>query len=470
MQISDLEKYKLEPIKVSYFNDDYDIGILVDIYQSNNDVDTISLADSYNRNHEIKIEHIKSVEPFDDFRYVDYDDEEFNCNLSDEEFDELVSLIIKLGLSELTLAPFRGEDLEKAYKLLKENSIISKEEFLSNFQIRKYESKKDITIESKIKKHTKMLINALKKLNLEKDDIIGTLILLRDETTDEQNDDFMLRLLEYIELKKEFNMEITNSDIIYFVSSLKRNAGIDRYQYLPFDMFVKYIGPSTKELKNGKIYQVAVVYGYDEDYYLVNIKKNKQKEFEASLFEKLQPSKVIFNGSPSKNVPTTEGLDIGKTYDVEKRKGNSIILKNGKECKDYEVQIVDFIPHQQKPLSQLNHEYLHQFHYAFEFGDVHSICKRINDKTVLRFGYLNQEVVGRKNILDYFENTLNRDYLVFAKVVLPNNLNDINLDNGHILLTYPMSSSEYNQCKVYIKTDKIYITEICIESKIEIDG
>lgn len=142
MQIKTLEKYKLKPIKVSYFNGDYDIGILTSLYQSNDNISMISLSDSYNRNHEIRIENIKNIEPFDDFKCVDYDDE-FNCNLSYEEYDELVKFINKLGLSELTLAPFRGKDLEKAYKLIKEKPNIQKEKFLSSFEIKKFESKND---------------------------------------------------------------------------------------------------------------------------------------------------------------------------------------------------------------------------------------------------------------------------------------------------------------------------------------
>ena len=234
MKIKNLAKHIGEAIKVIYSNGDYDVGVLESIDNNEDDSCYIVLSDSYNRVSVIKLDSVIKVDIVDDFRHVDYDDEEFDCNLSVEEFDELIALLVKIGLSRLTIAPFRGNDLEKAYKLLKENPHIKKEDFLNNFKIRKYEID---NLEYKIRKNKRNLIDLFIKFNFKIESIAGFFTFLKDETTDEQYNDLILSLSEYIILKNEFNFEITESDILHIIFTLKISKGISRYQYLPFQMF-----------------------------------------------------------------------------------------------------------------------------------------------------------------------------------------------------------------------------------------
>ena len=90
-----------DAIKVIYSNGDYDVGILESIDSNEDDTCYIFLSDSYNRILEIKLDRVIKVDIVNDFRHVDYDDEEFNCHLSDEEFDEFVRLLKNIGLYNL---------------------------------------------------------------------------------------------------------------------------------------------------------------------------------------------------------------------------------------------------------------------------------------------------------------------------------------------------------------------------------
>lgn len=461
MTIKNLAKHIGEAIKVIYSNGDYDVGVLESIDNNEDDSCYIVLSDSYNRISVIKLDNVIKVDIVDDFRRVDYDDEEFDCNLSVEEFDELIALLVKIGLSRLTIAPFRGNDLEKAYKLLKENPHINKEEFLNNFEIRKYEIN---NLEYNIKKNRRDLIDLLIKSDFNKEAIVGFLSFLQYKTNDNQFNDLILSLKEYIILRKEFNFEITESNILQFISMVKRSNGTLSYQYLPFQMFVQYLGETNKYLEKEEVYRVETVYGYDEDFYLVKLKNNKRKKFSAKLFQKLEPAVIKFYGSPDKGMPSSEGLVPGKSYKVSKINQDEIKLKNGKYCQMYEVDIVAFLPKKEKVLPNTNLEnILHSLSIAFEYGDVSTICKRIHEKTILKLKNINLEITGRKNILNYFDKTRDRDYLVFAEVINKTSEEKITSTNSYISLTYPMKTTDENKFLVYVKANKKYITEIYIK-------
>ena len=187
-----------------------------------------------------------------------------------------------------------------------------------------------------------------KELGLEKNDFIGNILFLKCETTDEQFVEILNRVYEFTLSKSKSNKKVKSSDIWRFSKKIKVKMGLSRYQILPFHMFVRYIGETDDDIKQNEIYNVGVVYYKDinckkEMSYLITLNDNLQKEYSVELFEKLTPSKVMFIGVSEENIPHTDGLEVGKVYEVERVYGNKIYFTNGQSCIDYEVDILEFV-------------------------------------------------------------------------------------------------------------------------------
>ncbi|MBQ4541845.1 MAG: hypothetical protein IJA23_03220 [Clostridia bacterium] len=254
----------------------------------------------------------------------------------------------------------------------------------------------------------KVLFKTLEGLGLEKDDIIGNMLFLKDDTTDEQAEILIKKLYEYITLKKELNETIDSSKISSYIEKLKVDMGLCRYQYLPFNMFVRFIGETNSDLKSGEIYQVAVVYCNDEDLieeasYLVNVTENEQKEFDVSLFEKLQPSKVIFKGISGDNILHTGDLEIGKVYDVAKLVGNKIVFTNGKSCWDYEVHILEFTKQSTENEDKSNVDVKKEYTIEELIGEVKNVDNYFKEavRYSIEYGGVSQSLLQRKFAMGY---------------------------------------------------------------------
>lgn len=201
-------------------------------------------------------------------------------------------------------------------------------------------------------------------------------------------------LLEYLYHKGKYS---SYSDVLRFSFTIRRSKN-ERHQYMPHKMFVRFIKETTDELNNGDYYQVDTIFGVKEKFYYMMNEKDEMKEYPASDFILLRPSRIVYEGKEE------DGLVPNKEYDVVKQKGMSYVLSNGQEVSYFLADEIEFVPAEDKELAPIEHEKLLQMvRGIFEFGDMHIAYGRMTDKTVYESIGQKKEIIGRDNILEYIE-------------------------------------------------------------------
>ena len=238
----------------------------------------------------------------------------------------------------------------------------------------------------------KTLISLMCAMNFPEDQIAG--ICACCEKTEVRE-----KLLEYLRFKGQY---ATVSDALRYSGTIRRAMG-ERYQYLPHNMYVRFIRDTTDELIQGDYYYVDTVYGLKEDvYYLLN-EKEEMKEYPASDFIHLKTSLVTYVGIPGAEV--IEGCKIGEKYRVAEDKGYYFVLENGCSLPLSVVECEEFVPAESKHMEPMDYDaFLHLLRGLFEFGNMFQIYNRLTDSTEYCSDQSNRYLLGRERISKYIEN------------------------------------------------------------------
>ncbi len=317
--------------------------------------------------------------------------------------------------------------------------------------------KEDKTMEEKkeLTQNEKDLIGLMAAMGFEEQYVVGAFAYLKEEFERE-------KLLKYLLFKGKY---ATASDSLGYCGAIER-AGGKRYQYLPQNLFVRFIKETTDELNQGDYYQVHTVYGVkDIVYYMMN-EKDEMKEYPASDFIRLRPSLVTYTGIPDDNggeTEVTEGFELGKEYVVVDEHGMDYVLEDGRTVPFYETDEIEFVPAEIKPLRPIKHEVLLQIlRNVLEFGDMHRLYDRMTDETVYISHGKNLTIVGRDKIYDYIEEISKArvEQDAFSDVVICTVTEDD--DNGHKKCDrfLMMLHDDKTRTSAFIYDDGTFVTKI----------
>lgn len=243
--------------------------------------------------------------------------------------------------------------------------------FIGGVTMRKDESKKKSLSEDEY-----FILDVLRYLGAEGNDVLGPLLLLNQDK--ENKLDNVKKLRKYIEFKGKY---ITQQDIL--AKSLQITT--PREQYYPCEMYVKYIGETTEQLSNNKIYHVEMVFG-DDEVYLIECDDKCLWEFAAELFEIQKVTEFIYVGSKNEDGTSriSDGFVVGKKYEVISFEMGKYVCQNGLECMLDEIEPVGFQakePRQPVPFNCVD-DALKAIIRAFEFGRVHQLSIHIHPECV----------------------------------------------------------------------------------------
>ena len=354
---------------------------------------------------------------------------------------------------------YNGTEFELTYWQLKRVIFYLYENYKIDYKFdididfNKLRLRKEVTTEKKGVRFTndeKDLISLLHAMGFSDQDITGIFLVSKKIAVRKT-------LLKYLQFKWEY---ATYSDALSFAMAVERTLG-RRHQYLPFKMFVRYIGETTSELINGDYYQVKTVYGIkDKRYYLMN-EKNKMKEYPASNFILLRPSRIIYEGQEE------NGLVPDEEYDVVEQKGRRYVLSGGQEVSGYDVDEIEFVIAEEKPKQPIEHETVLQLLlHAFEFGDMHQVYSRMTDNTIYYSAGKDLTITGRDEILDYIEDIFkNRvEQNVFGDVAFCTVTKDF---KEHKVGERFLMMFETNRTKnsIFAYSDGTYITKIVVSDE-----
>ena len=278
--------------------------------------------------------------------------------------------------------------------------------------------KEDLTQEEKD------LIGLMLEMGFEKDEVFAICAFSQDA-------EVRKKLLKYLLFKGKY---ATVSDALNYSDTVERAMG-KRHQYLPQNLFVRFIRETTDELNQGDYYQVDTVYGLKDIVYFMMNEKDEMKEYPASDFIRLRPSLITYTGIPDDNggkTQVTEGYELGKEYRVVGEHGNDYVLEDGRVVPFFETDEIEFVPAELIIKKPIPHDILlYMLRQVLEFGDMHRIYERMTDETEFVSKAKDLTIVGRDKILDYIEeiskNRVEQD--AFSDVVAATVTEDDN--NGH---------------------------------------
>ena len=230
----------------------------------------------------------------------------------------------------------------------------------------------NITPKSPFTEDEYFIFDALKYVGAEKDEFIGILALLNDN--EKNSADCKAKLVKYLKLKGKY---ITLQDILKMSHRLTR----DREQYYPCEMYVKYIGETTEQLTNNKVYHVEMVFDCDE-IYLIRCDNLSVREFSAELFEVQRVTKVEYVGSTDEDDEEriTIGFEKGKIYSVDSMRVGQYTCEGGIKCMLDEVVPVEFVLAEKKepsPLKDIDEAILF-LRDALEFNSLHLLIPHLH--------------------------------------------------------------------------------------------
>ncbi len=152
------------------------------------------------------------------------------------------------------------------------------------------------------------ILEVLRHITENKDDIIGPMLLLRENKENLSTNARKLR--KYIEFKGRY---VTYQDILN--KSFQITVPIE--QYYPLEMYAKYIGNTEEQLRSNQVYHVEMVFG-DEEFYLIRLDNDALCQLPAELFEIQEVDEFVYVGSQNEDGTTylTSGFVLGKRYKV----------------------------------------------------------------------------------------------------------------------------------------------------------
>jgi len=218
------------------------------------------------------------------------------------------------------------------------------------------------------------ILDALRYVGAKGDDAVGPILLLNQDKKNKVEKTKKLR--KYIEFKGKY---ITQQDIL----AKSFQITTPREQYYPCEVYVKYLGPTTTNLTNNKIYHLEMVFG-DDEFYLIKCDNNRLREFESKWFEIQKVVEVIYIGSQNDEGTSriSEGFVIGEKYEVVSFATGKYTNANGAECWLDEVKPTKF---QKKELVLPNpfeniDDALKMVVRALEFGEIRNLSEHLHPK------------------------------------------------------------------------------------------
>ncbi len=311
------------------------------------------------------------------------------------------------------------------------------------------------------------------ELTQEEKDLIGLMFAMGFEKDDvfavcafSQETEVRKKLLKYLLFKGKY---ATVSNALMYSDAVERAMG-KRHQYLPQNLFVRFIRETTDELNQGDYYQVDTVYGLKDIVYFMMNEKYEMKEYPASDFIRLRPSLITYTGIPDDNggeTQVTEGYELGKEYRVVGERGKDYVLEDGRVVPFYETDEIEFVPAEPIIKKPIPHDHLlYMLRQVLEFGDMHSMYERMTEETEFVSQGKNLTIIGRDKILDYVEeiskNRVEQD--AFSDVVVATVTKDD--DNGHKAgERFLMMFHENNtRSSAFLYDDGTFVTKVVLDN------
>ena len=241
------------------------------------------------------------------------------------------------------------------------------------------------------------LIRLLIEMKVPNRDILGVMAYCKGQIARK-------KLINYLYFKGKY---ATFSDVLLMCGALTR----ERYQYLPMNMYVRYVGFGANGLIHDEDYWVKTVYGRDESVYEILNEKHKYREYPAKDFIILQEKKIVYRGVLEKDGSTTitEGFEKGKEYSVVGREEGMFVCDNGKKCYFFEIDPVELEPKPFKEKRNLSiSSALNIVRNGIEFADVHILYGRLTAESVLYSANKQKNFSGADEICDYLEDIGNQ--------------------------------------------------------------
>lgn len=213
-----------------------------------------------------------------------------------------------------------------------------------------------------LSQNEKDILAIMNEIGAEEGAIITTLFML--DRHNHEKEAKSEKLLKYILAKGKY---ITIQDIL----SKCTQICLPCEQYLPPNMYVKYIGETSEELETGICYQVIVSYNNDREFMIEN-DAGKEKAYPAELFETMEVSKIRYIGMEHDDgsIEITKGFIADAVYTVDGYTGRGYFCSNGLICPLYECEPVKFEHAKSKSVSPFRRQdgALKCLRLAFEFG------------------------------------------------------------------------------------------------------
>lgn len=218
--------------------------------------------------------------------------------------------------------------------------------------------------EMKFTEDERFIMDVLNYVGASKDNFLGVMAFLNDD--EEQSATYKAKLVKYLKHKGKY---ITEQDILKKTHQITRK----REMYSRPEIYVKYIGETTKQLTKDDFYEVETVYGCDESF-LIRCDDDTFNEFPVELFELQEVTKIEYIGVEEENgeISVTEGFELNKTYNVEPLDKMQYKCDNGLNCWFYETFPVDFQKAREYVPQPFNNfdDALRLLRNAIEFGDL----------------------------------------------------------------------------------------------------
>lgn len=219
----------------------------------------------------------------------------------------------------------------------------------------------------------KDILTIMREIGADKGAMIGVISMLDEATGEAEKERYADKLWKYIVAKGRY---IKVEDII--TKSLQICTGCEHY--LPFNMYVKYVGESTEKLISENIYQVSVSYKNDREF-LIEHDDGEQEIYDATLFEKMDICEIRYVGRENEagEVIVTDGFVQGNTYAVQQSKKGKYLCENGLNCWVEEGEPTRFEPAKSTTIPPFRNadEPLKLLRQSFEFGQHRSLENRL---------------------------------------------------------------------------------------------
>ena len=216
-------------------------------------------------------------------------------------------------------------------------------------------------------------------------------------------------------IRDNFNF-VTESNILSFACALDNK----REQRMPAYLIVKYIGETTDEITNGKLYQVGVCYDAGQ-VYKIKTDKRHIREYPSNLFIEQRPTEIeiTYLDNPIDG-EVLDDLVIGNCYKIVGRENDLLVLDNGNKCFLFRGDGVDFedAPQILKMLDKK--ELLRRYMLFNRFNNSWHIIPYISDNCVFDSDWSGAKLQGKDNIIKRIRE-------IFQNCVLENAFYDMNL-------------------------------------------